>query len=48
VYPPIAKAAHITGKVILRVTVKDGLVAKTDVLSVNDGKAGQRLLETFY
>jgi hypothetical protein len=46
VYPPIAKAAHITGKVILRVIVKDGLVVKTDALSVNDGKAGQRLLET--
>jgi hypothetical protein len=31
VHPPIAKAAHITGKVIVRVAVKDGLVAKTDV-----------------
>ena len=45
-YPPIAKAAHITGKVIVRVTVKDGLVVRTDILSVNDGKAGQRFLET--
>jgi Gram-negative bacterial TonB protein C-terminal len=45
-YPPIARAAHITGRVSVRVTVKDGLVVKTDVLSVNDGKAGQRFLET--
>jgi len=44
-YPSIAKAAHIIGKVTLRVTVKDGLVVKTDVHSVNDGKARQRLLE---
>jgi outer membrane biosynthesis protein TonB len=45
-YPPIAKAAHITGKVTVRVTVKDGLVVRTEILSVNDGKAGQRFLET--
>jgi len=45
IYPPIAKAAHITGKVSVRVTVKAGMVVKTDVLSVNDGKAGQRFLE---
>lgn len=45
-YPPIARAAHITGRVSVRVTVKDGMVVKTDVLSVNDGKAGQRFLET--
>jgi hypothetical protein len=44
-YPPIAKAAHVTGKVILRVTVKEGLVAKTDVLSKLD-PSGQRFLET--
>jgi hypothetical protein len=44
-YPPIAKAAHVTGKVILRVTVKDGLVVKTDVLSKLD-PSGQRFLET--
>jgi TonB family protein len=43
VYPPIAKAAHITGKVIVRVTVKDGLVVQTDVLSK---PSGQRFLET--
>ena len=29
-YPPIAKAAHITAQVIVRVTVKNGQVAKTD------------------
>lgn len=45
-YPPIARAAHITGRVSVRVTVKDGMVVKTEVLSVNDGKAGQRFLET--
>ena len=45
VYPPIAKAAHVTGKVIVRVTVKDGLVVKTDVLSKLD-PSGQRFLET--
>jgi hypothetical protein len=39
-YPPIAKAAHITGKVVVRVTVKDGLVVKTDV------RSGQRFLES--
>ena len=45
VYPPIAKAAHVTGKVIVRVTVKDGLVVKTVVLSKLD-PSGQRFLET--
>ncbi len=44
-YPPIAKAAHVTGKVIVRATIKDGLVVKTDVLSKLD-PAGQRFLET--
>ncbi len=45
-YPPIAQAAHITGKVVVRVAVKDGLVVETDIVSVNDGRAGQRFLET--
>ncbi len=45
-YPPIAKAAHVTGKVIVRVTVKGGLVEKTDVLSKPDVASGGRLLET--
>jgi outer membrane biosynthesis protein TonB len=44
-YPPIAKAAHVTGKVIVRMTVKDGAVVKTDVLSKLD-PSGQRFLET--
>jgi len=44
-YPPIAKAAHVTGKVIVRVSVKDGLVVTTDVLSKLD-PSGQRFLET--
>ena len=44
-YPPIAKAAHVTGKVSVRVTVKDGKVVKTDVVSKLD-PAGQRFLET--
>lgn len=44
-YPPIAKAAHVTGKVIVRVTVRDGLVVKTDVLSkLNPSE--HRFLET--
>lgn len=45
VYPPIAKAAHVTGKVMLRVTVKGGQVVKTEVLSKLD-PGGQRFLET--
>jgi hypothetical protein len=45
-YPPIAKAAHITGKVVVRVTIKDGLVVKTDVLSKPDVRSGQRFLES--
>jgi hypothetical protein len=45
-YPPIAKAAHVTGKLILRATVKHGLVVKTDVLSKADVTAGQRYLES--
>jgi TonB family protein len=44
-YPPIAKAAHITGDVTVRVTLKDGLVTKTDVLSKLN-PSGQRFLET--
>ena len=44
-YPPIAKVAHVTGKVILRATIKDGQVVKTDVLSRLD-PSGQRFLET--
>jgi hypothetical protein len=44
-YPPIAKLAHITGKVIVRVTVRDGLVAKADILSKLD-PSGERFLET--
>jgi hypothetical protein len=45
-YPPIARAAHITGKVMVRVTVKKGLVVKTEVLSKPDVAAGQRYLES--
>ncbi len=45
-YPPIAKAAHITGKVVVRVTVEHGVVVKTDVLSKPDVASGQRLLES--
>jgi hypothetical protein len=44
-YPPIAEAAHVTGKVSVRVTVKDGQVVKTDVVSKLD-PAGRRFLET--
>jgi len=46
VYPPIAKAAHITGKVTVRVVVKDGLVAKTEVLSKPDVASGGKFLES--
>jgi Gram-negative bacterial TonB protein C-terminal len=46
VYPPIAKAARVTGKVIVRVAVKDGLVVQTDVLSKPGVASGQRFLET--
>jgi hypothetical protein len=44
-YPPIARAAHITGKVAVQVAVKDGQVVKADVVSKLD-PAGQRFLET--
>jgi TonB family protein len=44
-YPPIAKAAHVTGKVAVRVTVTNGLVRDTVILSKLD-PAGQRFLET--
>jgi len=46
VYPPIVKAAHITGKVIVRVAVENGLVVKTEILSKPDVAAGQRFLES--
>jgi TonB family protein len=46
VYPSIAKAARVTGKVIVRVTVKDGLVVQTNVLSKAGVSSGQRFLET--
>jgi hypothetical protein len=45
-YPPIAKAAHVTGKVIVRVSVEHGKVVKTDILSKQDVASGQRLLES--
>lgn len=45
-YPPIARAARITGKVIVRVTVEHGLVVRTEVLSKPDVASGQRLLES--
>lgn len=45
-YPPIAKAAHVTGKVVVRVTVKDGLMVQTDVLSKPAVASGGRLLES--
>jgi hypothetical protein len=44
-YPPIAKAAHVTGKVTVRVTVKDGLIVQSDVLSEPAVASGGRLLE---
>jgi len=43
-YPPIARAARVTGKVTVRVTVKNGAVVETDVLSKLN-PAGQRFLE---
>lgn len=46
VYPPIAKAAHITGKVNVRVVVEDGLVVKTEVLSKPDVSSNGRFLES--
>ncbi len=44
-YPPIARVAHITGKVAVHVAVKEGQVVKADVVSKLD-PAGQRFLET--
>lgn len=45
-YPPIAKAAHVTGKVVVRVTIKDGLIVQTEVLSKPAVASGGRLLES--
>lgn len=45
-YPPIARAARIAGKVVVRVTVEQGLVVKTDVLPKPNVSSGQRVLET--
>src|SRR5271154_161230 len=45
-YPPIAKAAHVTGKEGMRVTVKEGLMVKAEVLSKPAIGAGGRLLES--
>jgi hypothetical protein len=44
-YPPIAKAAHVTGKVVVKVTIKDGLMVQTEVLSKPPVASGGRLLE---
>ena len=46
VYPPIAKAARVTGKVIVRVTVKDGVVVQTELLSKPDSASRHQFLET--
>lgn len=45
-YPPIAKAAHVTGRVVVRVTIKEGLMVQTDVLSKPAVASGGRLLES--
>lgn len=45
-YPPIAKAARVTGKVVVRVTVRHGLMVQTDVLSKPAVASGGRLLES--
>jgi hypothetical protein len=45
-YLPIAKAAHVTGKLVVRVTVKDGLLVQTEVLSKPAVASGGRLLES--
>ncbi|WP_158942053.1 TonB family protein [Granulicella sp. S190] len=45
-YPPIAAAAHVTGKVTVEVTVKNGSVVNTSVLPKPDAPAGRRLLES--
>jgi hypothetical protein len=44
-YPPIAAAAHVTGRVVIEVTVKNGLVVNTSVLPKPDAPVGRRLLE---
>ncbi|MBB5061364.1 hypothetical protein HDF16_006100 [Granulicella aggregans] len=45
-YPPIARAAHVTGQVTIRATVEHGLVVRTEILSQPNATQGQRLLET--
>jgi hypothetical protein len=45
-YPPIAKAAYVTGKVVVRLTIKDGLLVQTEVLSKPPVASGGRLLES--
>jgi hypothetical protein len=44
-YPPIAKAAHITGVVVVRVIVKAGSVVEAGVTSKPTMASGGRFLE---
>ena len=46
IYPPIAMAARITGKAVVRVTVKDGLVAQADVQSNPALPPGHQFLDS--
>jgi hypothetical protein len=43
-YPPIAEAAHLTGRVTIRVTVENGKVVKTEVINAEVRSGAQILL----
>lgn len=43
-YSPIAKAAHLTGKISVRLTVKDGRVVKTEIVGENVRNRSQEVM----
>lgn len=43
-YPPIAEAAHFTGNVTVRVTVQNGKVVKTEIVSEHLKERSQALM----
>ena len=43
-YPPIAEAAHVTGRVTVRVTIESGKVAKAEIINAEVRNGSQILL----
>jgi len=43
-YPPIAKAAHVTGEIVIRVTVQSGKVIKTEIVHARVKNRSQELM----